>query len=140
MDDSLKCMRKEPAFSGTRLAWKNLGSGHGGCKWARNHSAAEIARYFAPRPPKQSRLRDFWGCPQNRRKHAATTAASRCSRVILRPQQPWDTKHLQFNQKFLENTLRITQSYSHLLPRMSGTRPYALYGYAHWTLPIVRWR
>ena len=36
--------------------------------------------------------RDFWGLPQNRRKLTATTAASRRSRAISRPQRPRDTK------------------------------------------------
>ena len=44
------------------------------------------------RPQKWQTLAIFGGYPQNRRKLAATTAASRCSCAIARPQRPRDTK------------------------------------------------
>ena len=79
-------------LSGTKIASQNR-SDHGGRKRARNHSAAEIAGFFASAAAKKSLAAgDFWGLPQNRRKLAATTAASRRSRAILRPQRPRDTK------------------------------------------------
>ena len=81
-----------PLSRGTKIASQNR-SDHGGRKWARNHSAAEIAGFFASAAAKKSlAASDFWGYPQNRRKLAATTAASRRSRAISRPQRPRDTK------------------------------------------------
>ena len=79
-------------LSGTKIASQNR-SDHGGRKWDRNHSAAEIARFFAsPAANKSLAASDLWGYPQNRRKLAATTAASRCSRAISWPQRLRDTK------------------------------------------------
>ena len=79
-------------LSGTKIASQNR-SDHGGSKRARNHSAAEIAGFFASAAAKKSvAASDFGGLPQNRRKLAATTAASSRSRAILRPQRPRDTK------------------------------------------------
>ena len=79
-------------LSGTKIASQNR-SDHGGRKRARNHSGAEIAGFFAlPAAKKSLAASDFWGWPQNRRKIAATTAASRRSRAISRPQRPRDTK------------------------------------------------
>ena len=82
--------------SGTKIASQNR-SDQGGRKRARNHSAAEIARFFASAAATKSlAASDFLGLPQNRWKLAATTAASRRSRAILRPQRPRDTKSLTF--------------------------------------------
>ena len=79
-------------LSGTKIASQNR-SDHGGRKRARSHSAAEIAGFLASAAAKKSlAASDFWGLPQNRRKIAATTAASRRSRAISRPQRPRDTK------------------------------------------------
>ena len=79
-------------LSGTKIASQNR-SDHGGRKRARNHSAAEIAGFFAsPAAKKSLAASDFWGWRQNCRKIAATTAASRRSRAISLPQRPWDTK------------------------------------------------
>ena len=79
-------------LGGTKIASQNR-SDHGGRKRARNHSAAEIAGFFALLAAKKSlAASDFWGLPQNRRTIAATTAASRRSRAISRPQRPRDTK------------------------------------------------
>ena len=84
-----------PRLSGTKIASQNR-SDHGGRKRARNHSAAEIAGFFASAAAKKSlAASDFGGLPQNRRKLAATTAASSRSRAILRPQRPRDTKFLE---------------------------------------------
>ena len=51
---------------------------------------------FSLRRPQNKSLgpSDFWGCPQNRRKLAATMAASRRSPAILRPQRPRDTEEV----------------------------------------------
>ena len=48
-------------LSGTKIASQNR-SDHGGCKWARNHSAAEIARVFrfGGRNKKTLAASDFW--------------------------------------------------------------------------------
>ena len=47
-------------LSGTRIASQNR-SDHGGRKWARNHSASEIARFFASAAAKKSQAAsDFW--------------------------------------------------------------------------------
>ena len=79
-------------LSGTKIELQNR-SDHGGRKRTRNHSVAEIAGFFAlPAAKKSLAASDFGGYPQNRRKIAATTAASRRSRAILRPQRPRDTK------------------------------------------------
>ena len=61
-------------LSGTKIASQDRND-HGGRKRARNHSAAEIVRFFAP-PAAQNLLAasDFCAWPQNRRKLAATTA------------------------------------------------------------------
>ena len=68
-------------------------SDHSGRKRARSHSAADIAGLFASPATKKSQLLAILGYPQNRRKLAATTAASRRSRAISRPQRPQDTKN-----------------------------------------------
>ena len=95
-------------LSGTKIASQNR-SDHGGRKRARNHSAAEIARFFALPAAKNSlAASDFWGLPQNRRKIAATTAASRRSRAILRPQRPRDTKVRNPTEIFQKNLFRWT--------------------------------
>ena len=71
-----------PAKNGTKIALQTHND-HGGRERARNHSAAEIARFSLRRRQKgiASRWR-FLGVSlkQNRRKLAATTAASRRSR------------------------------------------------------------
>ena len=87
-----KLFRQRAGLSGTKIASQNR-SHHGSRKSAHNHSAAEIAGFFAsPAAKKSLAASDFWGYPQNRRKLAATTAASRSSRAISRPQRPRDTK------------------------------------------------
>ena len=84
-----------PAYthlSGTEIASRNR-CDHGGRKRARNHSAAEIAGFFASLAAKKLLAASvFWVKVQNRRKLAATTAASRRSRAISRPQRPRDTE------------------------------------------------
>ena len=70
-------------------------SDHGGCKWARGYSAAEIAGVFrfAGRKQKSLAASDlFLVSLTNRRKLAATMAASRRSHAISRLQWPRDTK------------------------------------------------
>ena len=48
-------------LSGTKIASQNR-SDHGGRKQARNHSAAEIAAFFAsPASKKSLAASDFWG-------------------------------------------------------------------------------
>ena len=60
---------------------------------ARNHSAADIAGFSASLAAKRSlAASNFGGQPQNHRKLAATMAASRRSRAVLRPQRPRDTE------------------------------------------------
>ena len=62
-------------LSGTKIASRNR-SDHSGRKRARNHSAAEIAGFFASPAAKESlAASEFCGWPQNRRKLAATVAA-----------------------------------------------------------------
>ena len=79
-------------LSGPKIASQNR-SDHGGRKRAHSHSAGEIAEIFTSPAAKISpAASDFWDWPQNHRKIAATTAASRRSRAISRPQRPRDTK------------------------------------------------
>ena len=62
---------------------------------------------------------DFWGLPQSRRKIAATTAASRPNRAILRPQRPRDTKvgTLEVTScKLRWITIRVTKAKTNLDP------------------------
>ena len=56
--------------------------------------------FASPAAKKSLAASDFWGWPQNRRKIAATTAASRRSRAISRPQRPRDTKPRKRSQSF----------------------------------------
>ena len=64
-----------------------------GSEWARSHSAAEIAGFFASPAAKKIAIASDRLChPQNRRELAATTTASRRSCAISRPQQQRDTK------------------------------------------------
>ena len=82
---------KTLTLSGTKIASQNRND-HGGRKRARNHSAAEIARFCAsPATKKSLAPSDFRG-PQNRRNFAATMGTRSRSRAILRPQRPRDTK------------------------------------------------
>ena len=104
-------------LSGTKIASQNR-SDHGGRKRARNHSAAEIAGFFASLAAKKSlAASDFWGQPQNRRKLAATVAASRRSRAISRPQRPRDTKHMTPHPR---SRIRTRKQLRDLLPLPKG--------------------
>ena len=94
--EGLRDLCKGRALSGTKIASQNR-SDHGSREQACNHSAAEIAWFFALLAnPKKNRnpLAIFGVSPQNRRKLAATTVASRHSRPISRPQRPRDRSTL----------------------------------------------
>ena len=82
----------------TKIASQNCGD-HGGRKRARNHSARN-RRAFRSASSKKIAIAGsdcVWVTLKNRRKLAATTAASRRSRAISRPQRPRDAKDRSLN-------------------------------------------